>query len=124
MNGWFVAAALLSFIGFAGHILIGERRFLPPFLRSGIVVDKDAQVTADTLRGAWHVWALAYAMCAGLLGVFAFRALDGGAIIALWAMAAMFGVAFVMLIIMTKGRLPAVVLQALIALCIVLGLVL
>lgn len=122
MNGWLLAAAALSLFGCIGHIVIGERRFLPPFLASGIVVDKDAQVTADTLRGAWHVWALAYLMCAGLLGVFAFLPLDDGARITVWAIAGMFAVAFGMLLWMTKGKLPAVVLQLLIAVLAMAGL--
>lgn len=122
MDGWLLAAAGLSLFGAVGHSVIGERTFLPPYLRSGIVVEKDEALTAATLRGAWHVWSLAYAAAAGFAAWAAFTDLDAGARAALWAFFALFLAAFVLLVAVTKGRLPAVVLQLAIAGCLFLGL--
>lgn len=122
MDGWLLAAAALSLVGAVGHSVVGERTFLPEYLRSGIVVYSDATLTAATLRGAWHVWSLAYAASAVLAAVYGLRDLDPGGRVALWTLFGMFLAAFLMLVVVTKGRLPAVVLQLAIAGCLYLGL--
>ncbi len=124
MDGWLLAAAGLCLFGAVGHSVIGERTFLPPYLQSGIVVEKDADLTAATLRGAWHVWSLAYAAAAGFTAWAAFATVDAGARAGVWALFAMFLAAFLMLVAVTKGRLPAVVLQLAIAGCLYLGITL
>jgi len=52
--------------GFA-HAVHGEMRFLPPYMESGTVADKDAPTSAAVLRLSWHVWALAYLAFAVML---------------------------------------------------------
>jgi len=123
MNGWLLAASVLCIVGGVGHAWLGETRLLRPYLTTGVVTWKDARQSADTLRAAWHVWALAYLAAAGLLLFHALAGVPDGARPALWALAAMFAAAFLLVGIITRGKNAAVLVQVAIATLIVAGLI-
>jgi hypothetical protein len=117
-----LAAAILCLVGCIGHIVVGEKRFLPPFLAAGIVVDKDAAYTAATLRLAWHVWSLAYGAFAAIYGVLAIVGLDDTGRFVVLALAALFAACALVSIPVVRRFHPAQVLFGAVAVLSVLAL--
>ena len=102
MERFLLAAASLSIMLGFGHVIYGELRFLPPYLKSGIVVEVDAKRTAEILRLAWHVWAIAYFAIGGI--VLSWAVTEKPDVGAMWSFIALFWGAMLTSLVITKGR--------------------